>query len=434
MKSPFLSYVVTLLLFVSVLSVVLPATGQEEEPTELKTFRLDFQVKLSDLQKPLTDFDEKYRAYLEELKATYQEQGKLKAMLAVEEEMKAFEINLDETLAPFPELKRLQQIYREQRASKESAIAGPRLELIRNYRSRAGALASDWTKEGRIDDAKIALAEAERLGSLENDAVKAADVGRIVASGSAGSDFAGEEPGDEMENGAGMKLCWIPAGRFRMGSPDDEAEREASNEEQVRGELTSGFWMGKYEVTQDEYQDLIGSNPARFKEDGANKPVEKVSWNDAVAYCKRLTERERELGKLPEGWAYVLPTEAQWEYACRAGEKGPYSGGTLDEVGWYKDNSGDMTHAVGEKKANAWGLHDVHGNVREWCSDWLADSLAGGKDPTGPNSGSKRVHRGGHWYFGAGYARVAHRHGSGPAVSYDSLGFRVACISTPASE
>lgn len=294
-------------------------------------------------------------------------------------------------------MKRLQEIYREQRAANEIAVAGPRLKLIREWRKRAGKLASEWTKEGRIKDAKIAIAEAERLGSMEGGAVKLANVGRIVASGpafSAENDFAGEERGEEMENGAGINLCWIPAGSFTMGSPEDEAERDAIEAAQAEVELTSGFWMGKYEVTQEEYEDLIGSNPSRFKKESDNVPVEKVNWKEAVVFCEELTERERKRGKLPEGWVYTLPTEAQWEYACRAGEKGPYSGGPLDDVGWYKDNSDGRTHEVGGKKANALGLHDVHGNVREWCSDWWADSLAGGKDPKGPISGSKRLHRG----------------------------------------
>ncbi len=313
MKSPSLSYKVALFLFMSVLSVGSFASGQEEEPAELKSFRLDFQAALANLQKPLTDFDGKYRGYLEKQKASYQEQGKLKAMLAEEEELKTFDSEPGETLASFPELKRLQEIYLEQRTAQENAVAGARVKLIREGRKWAGKLASEWTKEGRIEDAKTALAEAERLGSMEDDAVRSVNVGRIVASGPAfraESDFAGEEPGEEMENGAGMNLCWIPAGKFKMGSLEDEADREAGSEEQVRVELTSGFWMGKYEVTQNEYQDLIGSNPARFKEDGHN-PVEKVTWEDAVVYCEKLTERERTLGKLPEGWAYVLPTEAQ---------------------------------------------------------------------------------------------------------------------------
>jgi formylglycine-generating enzyme required for sulfatase activity len=233
--------------------------------------------------------------------------------------------------------------------------------------------------------------------------------------------------GDEFENGMEMKFCWIPAGKFTMGSPEDEPERQALKEAQVEVELTRGFWLGKYEVTQEDYEEIAGINPAKFQAVGKRAPVEEISWEEAVAYCKKLTDRERNKGTLPNGWAYTLPSEAQWEYACRAGEKGPYSGGDLDEMGWYQENSGGKAHEVGEKKANAWGLYDMYGNVREWCQDWMTDKLTGGKDPTGPLTGATRVMRGGSWYNTAGFCRSAHR--SGGAVGRNGrrgdLGLRV---------
>jgi formylglycine-generating enzyme required for sulfatase activity len=131
---------------------------------------------------------------------------------------------------------------------------------------------------------------------------------------------------------------------------------------------------------------------------------------------------------LPEGWKFALPTEAQWEYACRAGEKGPFSGGSLDDVGWYDENSDSETHEVGEKKPNAWGLHDMHGNVWEWCADWWDDTLKGGVDPTGPSSGVDRVYRGGSWGFDASDCRAARRGGSGPDDRLNDLGFRPALV------
>ena len=122
----------------------------------------------------------------------------------------------------------------------------------------------------------------------------------------------------------------------------------------------------------------------------------------------------------------VLPTEAQWEYAARAGEAGMYSGGTIDQVAWYEDNSEDKTHAVGTKKPNAWGLHDMRGNVWEWCADWFEEILEGGIDPRGASSGSFRVFRGGSWVSFAGVCRVAIRDYINPSDSYDNIGFRVA--------
>ncbi|MBF0246209.1 MAG: formylglycine-generating enzyme family protein [Planctomycetes bacterium] len=187
--------------------------------------------------------------------------------------------------------------------------------------------------------------------------------------------------------------------------------------------LTKEFWMGRTEVTQEQWAEVMGSNPADFK--GANLPVENVSWDDAVAFCKKLTERERSAGLLPEGWRYSLPTEAQWEYAYRAGTTGPYAG-DLDAMAWYYSNSGNQTHPVGQKKPNAWGLYDMHGNVWEWCLDWYQDDITSyTSDPYGPASGSNRVRRGGSWNYIAQYCRSAYRGSSTPSFWDYILGFRL---------
>jgi formylglycine-generating enzyme required for sulfatase activity len=155
-----------------------------------------------------------------------------------------------------------------------------------------------------------------------------------------------------------------------------------------------------------------------------------VSWTDAMEFCKKLSERpdERTAGRM-----YRLPTEAEWEYACRAGSKTPYSFGfgddktNLSNFAWFTSNSGGETHAVGQKRPNAWGLHDMHGNVWEWCSDWYGAYAAGTvTDPTGPAGGSSRVVRGGGWINAAGNCRSADRHGSDPSDRNDYLGFRLA--------
>ena len=163
----------------------------------------------------------------------------------------------------------------------------------------------------------------------------------------------------------------------------------------------------------------MAGNPSSFK--GINRPVENVSWADAQEFIKRVNGS----GVIPSGWKFALPTEAQWEYACRAGEAGPYSGGSIEQVAWYDRNSTRQTHDVGTKKANAWGLHDMHGNVWEWCADWINDTLPGGRDPTGTSSGSNRVFRGGSWNIDSGLCRSAYRVGGAPDLRSSNLGFRL---------
>jgi formylglycine-generating enzyme required for sulfatase activity len=222
-------------------------------------------------------------------------------------------------------------------------------------------------------------------------------------------------------NSLGMQMLWCPPGVFTMGSPEDE-EGRYEDETQVQVQITKGFWMARTLVTQGQWQSLMGANPSYFQ--GAKLPVEQVSWEDAQDFIIKLNDMEN----LPSGYHYALPTEAQWEYACRAGEKGPYSGGSLDEVAWYDVNSSIMTHKVGLKKANAWGLYDMHGNVWEWCADWYDGTLKGGTDPTGPSSGGFRVNRGGSWGSLASGCRAADRSGDTPGDRFNFLGFRPALV------
>jgi formylglycine-generating enzyme required for sulfatase activity len=221
----------------------------------------------------------------------------------------------------------------------------------------------------------------------------------------------------------GIKLLPIPAGTFLMGSPPGEADRqEIETQHQVT--LTQGFWLGATDVTQAQWTTVMGTNPSHFK--GETLPVLAAFWDNAMAFCQKLTERERAAGHLPEGYAFTLPTEAQWEYACRAGTTGAYAG-DLDAMAWYAKNSGGTTHPVGTKEPNTWGLFDMHGNVWEWCADWYG-SYPGGSatDPTGPASGSLRVLRGGSWNFDAASCRSALRYNFEPSFRFSSVGFRVA--------
>jgi len=219
----------------------------------------------------------------------------------------------------------------------------------------------------------------------------------------------------ETTNSIGMKLKLLPSGTFTMG--------EGGGTHKVT--LTKPFELGVYEVTQEQYEQVMGSKPSTFK--GPQNPVEQVSWDDAVEFCRKLSELAEEKSA---GYVYRLPTEAEWEYACRAGTTTAYSfGDSESELGayaWYKKNSGGTTHPVGGKKPNGWGLYDMHGNVYEWCQDWYGSYPSGSvTDPTGAASGSDRVFRGGSWFsFSVNY-RSAFRYGHTPDNRHFNHGFRV---------
>ena len=222
----------------------------------------------------------------------------------------------------------------------------------------------------------------------------------------------------ESADSIGMKFKLIPAGTFTMGDGDDAHDVT----------LTKPFKMGVHEVTQAQYEQVMGVNLSKYK--GADNPVENVSWDDAVEFCRRLSELPAEKAA---GNVYRLPTEAEWEYACRAGTTTKYSFGDdeseLGDYAWYGVNSDQKTHPVGSKKPNAWGLYDMHGNVFEWCQDRYGDYPSGSvTDPTGPAVGSSRVFRGGSWSSSAENRRSASRYGYYPSDRYSYGGFRV-CLS-----
>jgi formylglycine-generating enzyme required for sulfatase activity/tetratricopeptide (TPR) repeat protein len=219
-----------------------------------------------------------------------------------------------------------------------------------------------------------------------------------------------------------MEFCFVPPGTFLMGSPSDEKNR-MDNEQQHRVTISKGFFLGKYPVTQAQWEAVMGENPSNFKEE--DLPVEMVSWED----CQRFIHMFNRMGGL---FTYRLPTEAEWEYACRAGSTTAYCFGDkesqLGEYAWYDGNSGRNTHFVGKKKPNAWGLYDMHGNVWEWCQDRHGDYPSGPVyDPEGLSSGNNHVMRGGSWNDIAGYCRSASR-SSSPVNCYSYLGFRLACL------
>jgi formylglycine-generating enzyme required for sulfatase activity len=274
-----------------------------------------------------------------------------------------------------------------------------------------------------------------------------------------------------------LDMVWIPAGSFQMGS-NDSLDWNAQPPHQVT--LTSGFWMGKYQITQRQYQAVMGSNPSFFTGTNDwhnttvtpafnrnNLPVETVSWYDAIVFCNRLSMMEglkpayemqdvnnnstwttdpARWGAVPTSssdpqrarWnavrvvsgstGYRLPTEAQWEYACRAGTTTAYNTGDVitDDTGWYSANSGNRTREVGLKPAILWGLYDKHGNVWEWCWDWFGIYTNTPKtDPTGPIFGDNRVMRGGSWHYDGRYFRSANRAYFWPIYGNYNLGFRL---------
>jgi formylglycine-generating enzyme required for sulfatase activity len=279
-------------------------------------------------------------------------------------------------------------------------------------------------------------------------------------------------------------MVWIPKGSFLMGSPDTEPGHKGEEGPQKEVVLTKGYWLGVTEVTVGQWKALTGVSLREkvldmLKDDSlydfggkrqtlrdfmrfdprdpdkimANEeeglPMYFVSWYEAMAYCKKLTERERTMGRLPPGYAYTLPTEAQWEFACRAGTNGASFAGpiqlqgidapALDSVSWYKGNSAEGykgrglgkplagPRPAGEKSPNAWGLRDMPGNLWEWCRDWYGAYPAGKVvDPAGPPAGKDRVNRGGSWGSDAAAGRSANRAANPPAEKSAYRGFRLA--------
>jgi formylglycine-generating enzyme required for sulfatase activity len=214
-------------------------------------------------------------------------------------------------------------------------------------------------------------------------------------------------PGDTTEIG-GLPYVWIPPGKFLMGASEDDTEAEDRERPQHEVTITKGFWLGKTPVTQEAYEHAMGVNPSNFQ--GPGRPVECVSWNDAQAYAKKV--------------GLHLPTEAEWEYAARAGTTGSRYG-ELDKIAWFGGNSGGGTHDVGLKDANEFGLHDMLGNVWEWVEDFFGEYGSGpATDPQGPKAGTLRVLRGGSWSHYPGHARASCRYRHGPGLQFDVVGFR----------
>ncbi len=253
----------------------------------------------------------------------------------------------------------------------------------------------------------------------------------VSITGTVGSVYVVQSSSDLTQGNAWTSLAFLqlPATNYLfVGRSTDEGPQTAVN-------ITHGFWMGKYEVTQREYLAVLGSNPSQFTGD-LSRPVETVSWLDATNYCAKLTQQELTAGRIPPGSHYRLPTEAEWEYAARAGTSSRFSYGDdpalteLTNYAWHAANSGSMTHSVGQKAPNPWGLYDTEGNVWEWCSDWQGTYPGGFEtDPQGPASNAigSKITRGGAWDGFETDCRSAKRMGFGvsPFLHDFILGFRI---------
>jgi formylglycine-generating enzyme required for sulfatase activity len=302
--------------------------------------------------------------------------------------------------------------------------------------------AEEWLAELSAPTVQTAVRPQSTVAAV----IRQGSVAPSAESGSAGPEpQAGEEREFDLVEGCKISMCWIPPGDFLMGSSETELGRR-EDEMQHKVVVTQGFWLGKHPVTQAQWAEVMGNRPSQFGHPGIFEkfwnpqmsrswesfPVERVTWfNVSNGFLKKVNSLA------PSGWRYRLPTEAQWEYAARAGSTTPLNSGKnlistdggrqyFGDVAWYAENSGNRTHPVGQKRPNAWRLHDMQGNVLEWCQDWYGPYPSGvAIDPRGVGSGLRRVVRGGGWFNGANDCRVAFRLNAAPSYWNNDIGFRV---------
>ena len=236
--------------------------------------------------------------------------------------------------------------------------------------------------------------------------------------------YTAPEPGEEREfeltESESITMVWIPAGSFIMGAQEDEQDQESGERPVHRVTFNNGFWMGKYELTQLQWVAVMGENPSWFP--GAHRPVDYLSWDDIQWFEQRVN------------YEFRLPSESEWEYACRAGTTSRYYWGDdpdyaeIDDYAWHLDNAVRGTREIGMRQPNAWGLYDMSGNVREWCEDWWHEDYTGAPNNGSPwvaSGGQSRVYRGGCWDFGAIWCRSANRDYSQPSFRGNGVGFRL---------
>lgn len=287
------------------------------------------------------------------------------------------------------------------------------------------------------------LLKFERAGSIDGPWIP---LGEFYAPGGSGSGLVRLRLGADGVIPLPTHFVWIPPGRYVMGTPTTEVQRRTNEGPQTRMGMSRGFWMSRYEVTQAEFESVMGFNGSFFT--GADLPADQVSWEEAIGYCQKLTLRERAAGRLPEGLVFRLPTDAEWEYACRAGTTNATSFGdklsstqaNFDGTKPYNgaDKGPDLgsTTKVGSYPPNAWGLHDMHGNVSEWVSDWTTGGLPGGSmsdliEVSTPTVTPFRIHRGGAWHSEGAQCRSGARSTVTRLLRVLSSGFRPVLAPTP---
>ena len=383
---------------------------------------------------PVWDWEETYQALLAEGKDEKTAQRRIRQIIAQQHQLLAAYVAdwyyLHLNPAYQPQLFDLSAVFGEDAA----AWAQPYSESLRGmYAAKQRALAEE-AERARQEEERLRREAAEVGKEFSFEVVTVNKKGKIVTR----ETKTARQKAFDLGGGATLEMVYIPGGTFTMGSPDSEKERSSNEGPQHRVTLAP-FYMGKYPVTQAQWQAVMGSNPAHFK--GERRPVEEVSWNDAQKFCQRLSKNFRSLQDFGS-FSFRLPSEAEWEYACRAGTTTPfYFGETITtDLANYDGNStyGDgpkgtyrqETTDIGSFPPNAFGLFDMHGNVWEWCQDWYADSYPNGaqENPQGPSSGQFRLLRGGSWSSNTVCCRSAFRDWRGTDKQNNNYGFRVVAV------